>query len=121
MWNLEQNAGAIAGFSVASAGPAVRQVEQDRYSLGYNFVAFLPTDIGYKANSAGIVLLRGMVQALRGRRCGHFLPTRRHGHVCCIYIIAACLTASKSIVLEYGRSPPKATGLSRLWLRNTLL
>ena len=82
MWDLEQNAGAIAGFGIASAGAAVRQIEQHLDSLFYNFVAFVAANVGHESDSAGVVLLRRMVQPLGGWRAIRFLPTRRHGHVC---------------------------------------
>ena len=90
VWDLEENAGAIARLRIASAGSAVRQVEQHLDSLAYDFVTLVAANIGHESNPAGIVLLRRMVEALSGRRAIRFFQTRRHGHVysiaigCCI-------------------------------------
>jgi len=70
--DLEQNAGAIARLGIASAGPAVRQVEQYLDSLAYDFVTFAAANIGHEPDPAGIVLLRRMVEALSGRRAIRF-------------------------------------------------
>ena len=94
---------------------AVGQVEQDLDSLAYNFVTFLATDVGHESDSAGIVLLRGVVQTLSGRGASgslasRVLQTRRHyRHVHSIGIVAA----PESFVLELALRPPRATGLSR--------
>ncbi len=68
MWDLEKNAGAIAGLGIASAGAAVRQVEQHLDSLAYDFVAFVAANVGHKSDPAGVVLLRRVVQTLGGWR-----------------------------------------------------
>ena len=81
MWNLEKNPGAIAGLRIASASPAMRQVQQYLNSLGDNFVAFLPSDVRHKSDTARVMFLSRMVQTLRGRRYIRVLSTRRHGHV----------------------------------------
>jgi hypothetical protein len=81
VWDLEQNASAIARLRIASAGPAVRQVEQHLDSLAYDFVTFMAANIGYEPDPAGIMLLRRMVEALSGGRAIRFFQTRRHGHV----------------------------------------
>src|SRR6266849_7162997 len=72
MRDLEENAGAIARLGIASAGPAVRQVEQHLDYLAYDFVTLVAANIGYKPDPAGIVLLRRMVEALGGRRTIRF-------------------------------------------------
>ena len=57
--NLDQNAGAIAGFRIAAAGAAMRQVEQNLNSLADDVVTFLAADAGDEADPAGVVLVRG--------------------------------------------------------------
>src|SRR5208282_5779209 len=91
VWDLEENAGAIAGLGIASAGPAVRQVEQHLDSLAYDVVTFMAADVGYESNAARVVLLRRMVQALGGRSTIRFFFTRRHGHVCSIGVVCGAL------------------------------
>ena len=81
MWDLEQNAGAVARLGIASAGSAVRQIEQHLDSLAYDFVTLVAANIGHESDSAGIVLLRRMVEALSGGRAIRIFQTRRHGHV----------------------------------------
>src|SRR5208282_5718848 len=85
VWDLEENAGAISGFGIASACPAVRQVEQHLDSLAYDLVAFVAANVGHESDPACVVLLRRMVQSLGGRKAVRFLAsrffqTRRHGH-----------------------------------------
>src|SRR4029077_5794474 len=87
MWDLEQNAGAIARLRIASAGSAVRQVEQHLDSLAYDFVTLVAANIGHESDPAGIVLLRRMVEALSGGRAIRIFQTRRHGHVYSICIV----------------------------------
>ena len=65
--NLDQDAGAVAGFRIAAAGAAVRQVDQDLYALDDDVVRFLTLDVGDEADAAGIVLMAGIVKTLRGR------------------------------------------------------
>jgi len=110
VWDLEENAGAIAGFGIASARPPVRQVEQHLDSLAYDIVTFVAANVGYESNPAGVVLLRRMVQTLGGRRTIRFFEARRHGHVGSMSIIAAKSAAFGSVVLEMGTVPAKATG-----------
>jgi hypothetical protein len=84
MRDLEQNAGAIAGLGIASAGPAVRKVEQHPDSLTYDSVTFVAADAGHESDPAGVVFLRGMVQPLSGRRSIGFVLTRHHSIVCIV-------------------------------------
>jgi hypothetical protein len=87
MWNLQENASAVAGLRIASASAAVRQVEQHLDSLAHNFVTFVAANVGDKSDPTRIVLLRRMVQALGGRGGIRFFPMRRHGHVCSIAFV----------------------------------
>jgi hypothetical protein len=67
MWDLQENAGAVARLGIAPARPAVRQVEQHLDSFAYDFVAFVAANIGHEPDPAGIVLLRRMVETLPGQ------------------------------------------------------
>ena len=62
--DLDQEAGAVAGFRIAAAGAAMRQVDQDLNALDDDVVRFLALDVGDKANAAGIVLVARVVEAL---------------------------------------------------------
>src|SRR5271170_6093570 len=68
--NLNQNAGAIAGFGVAAAGAAMREVDEYFNSLADDLVAFFAANAGYKANAARVMLVRRVVETLRGREPG---------------------------------------------------
>ena len=65
--DLDQHAGAVAGFRIAAAGAAVRQVDQNLNALDDDVVRFLTLDVGNEADSAGIVLMARIVKTLRGR------------------------------------------------------
>src|SRR6266852_2451585 len=43
-------------------------------------MTFVAADAGHESDTAGVVLLRRMVQTLSGRRAIRFFQTRRHGH-----------------------------------------
>ena len=62
--DLNQDAGAIAGFRIAAAGSAVRQVDQYLNSLSNDFVAFMTADAGHKAHAARVMLMARIVQPL---------------------------------------------------------
>ena len=68
VWNLDEDAGAVAGFGIAAAGAAMRQVEQHLDSLADDVVAFLAADAGDKPDAAGVVLVRRVVETLGGRQ-----------------------------------------------------
>ena len=65
--DLDQHAGAVAGFRIAAAGAAMRQVDQDLNALDDDVVRFVAFDVGNEADAAGIVLMAGIVKSLRGR------------------------------------------------------
>src|ERR1019366_10265725 len=105
VWDLEENAGAIAGLGIASAGPAVRKVEQHPDSLAYDVVTLVAAHAGYESDPAGVVLLRRMVQTLGERRTIRFFP-RRHGHVCSMASLRRTwLLPDQLFVLELGLCP----------------
>ena len=76
--NLDQHAGAVAGFRIAAASAAMRQVEEDLNAFADDVVAFVAVDAGDKPDPAGIVLVRGVVEALSGGQSIR-VETRRHG------------------------------------------
>jgi hypothetical protein len=55
---------------IASAGAAVRQVQQDLNTLLDDVVTFLTADAGDEPNAAGVVLMRRIVETLGGRQAG---------------------------------------------------
>ncbi len=63
--DLNQDAGAVAGFRIAAAGAAVRQIDQDLDALADDFVRFLPIEIDHKTHPAGVVFVAGIVKPLR--------------------------------------------------------
>ena len=64
--DLDQHAGAVAGFRIAAAGAAVGQVDEDLNALDDDVVRFLAFDVGNEADTAGVVFLARIVQPLRG-------------------------------------------------------
>src|SRR5882724_11529671 len=65
--DLNEDAGAIARFRIATAGAAVRQADQDLDSLPDYVTALMTANAGDKTHPAGVVLVGRMVQPL-GRR-----------------------------------------------------
>jgi hypothetical protein len=63
--NLDEDAGAVAGFRVAAAGSAVRQIDQKLDSLDDDVVRLLTLDVGDEADAAGVALAGGVVKTLR--------------------------------------------------------
>ena len=55
--NLNQHAGAVAGFRIAAACAAVRQVDQNLDALDDDVVRLLALDVGDEADAAGVVFL----------------------------------------------------------------
>ena len=67
MRNLDENARAVARFRVATAGAAVRQVDENLYALNDDVVRFLSLNMRNEPNSAGIMFVTGVVKTLGGR------------------------------------------------------
>jgi hypothetical protein len=57
----------------------VRQVEQYLKSLADDVVTLLAADARNKSDSAGVVLVRRVIQTLGGRQAIARISTRRHG------------------------------------------
>ena len=70
--NLDQDAGAVAGFRIAAAGAAMRQVEQNLNSLADDVVALMAADAGDKPDAASVVLVRRVVETLRRQEASHW-------------------------------------------------
>jgi hypothetical protein len=66
--NLNQDAGAVTSFGIAAAGAAMREIYQDLDSLLDDLVALFAANAGDKAHSTSIVLVRRVVETLRGRQ-----------------------------------------------------
>lgn len=65
MWNLNQRAGAVAGFRIAAAGATMREIDEDLNSLLDDLVSLLAANAGDKADPAGVVFVRGIIKTLR--------------------------------------------------------
>ena len=66
--NLNQHAGAVAGLRIAAAGSAMLQVLQHLDALLHDCVALCALDVGDKPETAGVMLVRRVVQTLRVRQ-----------------------------------------------------
>ena len=62
--DLNQHAGAVAGFRIAAASAAVGQVDQNLYALDNDVVRFLALDIGDEADTAGVAFLGRVIETL---------------------------------------------------------
>ena len=62
--DLNQDSSAIAGFRIAAAGAAMRQIDEDFESLEDDLVRLLAFDVDHEAKTAGIVLITGVLQTL---------------------------------------------------------
>ena len=64
--HLDQDAGPVAGFRVAAAGPAVGEIDQDLNALDDNVVGLMALDVGDEPDTTGVVLEARIVETLRG-------------------------------------------------------
>ena len=67
MRQLNQDAGPVAGFRVAAAGPPVTQVDQGFQTLGDDLVGLAAPDVGDHAHPAAVVFQLGGVKAITGQ------------------------------------------------------
>jgi len=67
VWDLDEDASAVAGFSVAAAGTTVREVGEDLDSLDDDVVRSFTLNIGDEPDTARIALVVGIIKTL-GRR-----------------------------------------------------
>ena len=65
--HLDQDAGAVAGVDLAAAGAAMREVLQHLQRLADDGVRLAALDVDDEADAAGVVLVPGVVEALRFR------------------------------------------------------
>ena len=65
--NLHQNAGAVAGERIAAAGAAVSEIDENFQALTDDLVAFLAANVHDETHSAGVVLIRRVVQTFARR------------------------------------------------------
>lgn len=77
--DLEQDARAVARVGFGAGGSAVFQVAQDGERLLHEIMARLAGEGGHKADTAGVVLVAGVVHPLRGGAPVHERGTRTHG------------------------------------------
>ncbi len=66
--NLDEDARAVAGVRLATAGTTMEQVDQDRERTTHDRVRTPPFDVHDESDAAGVVLVAGVVQTLSGRR-----------------------------------------------------
>ena len=78
--HLDHDAGAVAGVRLAAARPAVQEVDQDLDGLVHDGVRLSALDVHDEADAAGVVLVRGIVQALGGPLAG-VQRGRRHTRI----------------------------------------
>src|SRR5262249_29519272 len=72
--HLEQDAGSVAGGGLAAARPAMEEILQDRQRLRDDGVGLPALDVHDEADATRVVLVPGVVEALRGRK----IRTRHH-------------------------------------------
>ena len=72
--DLNQQPGAVAGFRIAAARAAMRQVDENLNALLDDLVCFLALDVSHKPDPAGVVFVAWMVQSRRFREAAHSFP-----------------------------------------------
>ncbi len=68
--DLDEDAGAVTGFGIATAGATMGKVDQDLDALAHDLVSAHALDAGDEADAAGIVLVARIVESLRRRQTG---------------------------------------------------
>ena len=81
MGNLNEDAGAVAGFRVAAGRSAMGEVDEYLDPLADDLVALFAADVGDEAHAAGIVLIPRMIEALRFRNTETAIGSV-HGTLC---------------------------------------
>jgi len=89
-----------SSLGTASAGSAVRQVDQHLNPLAYDVVTLVAANVGDESDPASILLLRRMVQTLGGWWTVRFLSVHRHIDIRSMPELAAFTAVSVSVVLE---------------------
>jgi hypothetical protein len=62
--NLDRDARAVSRVGVTTAGPTMREVDEDLNSLGDDVMGLTALDVGNETNPAGVALEARMVEAL---------------------------------------------------------
>ena len=65
MGHLDEDARPVPGVDLAAAGAAVQEVLEDGEGLAHDGVGLSPLDVHDEADAAGVVLVSGIVEALR--------------------------------------------------------
>jgi hypothetical protein len=79
--DLDQDAGAVAGFRVAPAGSAMGQVDQDLDALEDDVVRLVALDVGHETDAAGVPFVGGMIEALGCRETRRVMIIDFHGFI----------------------------------------
>jgi hypothetical protein len=61
---LDEDAGAIASFGIATRGATMGEVDEDLEAFANDFVALLTANAGHKSHAASIVLMLGAIESL---------------------------------------------------------
>jgi hypothetical protein len=64
MRNLDKDPGAVPRLGIAAACASVGQIQQDLETLLNDVVRFMAVDVGDESDTAGVVLVGGVVEAL---------------------------------------------------------
>ena len=68
MRDLNEDAGTVAGFSIATAGATMRQVYEDMDTFDDNVVRFLAFDVSDKPYAASIAFIARVIESMRLRK-----------------------------------------------------
>ena len=79
MRNLHEDATAVAELGIGADGAAMVEIEQDAQSHFDDRLRLFVAHIGDEADAAGIMLLGGIVEALRRRKSGIATERLRSG------------------------------------------
>ena len=66
MRNLDHDAGAVAGLGVGADRAAVFEILENAQAVGNDPVALDVVDVGDEADAAGIMLVAGIIEPVRG-------------------------------------------------------
>ncbi len=70
MWDLHQNTGAVAKARICAGGAAVFEVAEDADRVRHDLMRLSALDVGDKADAAGVLFLRRVIEAQRRRTVG---------------------------------------------------
>src|SRR6185436_18731628 len=95
---LDRDPRAVAGVRLAAARPAVQEVDQDLDGLVHDRVRLSALDVHDEADAAGVVLVRGIVQALGGPLAGVQRGRRHTRTLFDVRLLAVCVVNSWTIL-----------------------